>query len=161
MDLTFYPYGNAHESQQGGQWVFTCQHGASECLGNMIEACGIKYHNNTNDWFPFVNCIEASSQAPASAAPGCASKAGWTDYAGNITSCVKGPEGNALMHQIALATEGLKPPHQWTPWVVLNGKPLTQQQLDQPLYKLVCAAYQGTKPPGCSKFVSEQLSMAE
>jgi len=153
MDFTLYPYGNAHESKgPSGDWVFTCQHGTAECLGNMIEACAIKYHNATTDWFPFVNCIESSSQAPGTAAPGCAKKLGWTDYDTSITTCVKGKEGNDLMHAIALATEGLKPPHQWTPWVVLNGKPLTQSELDRSLVTLVCNAYQGTKPPGCKAF---------
>lgn len=116
----------------------------------MIEACAIKYHNATSDWFPFVNCIENSTEAPGDVAAGCAKQVGWTDYDSSIMTCVKGPEGNALMHQIALATKNLEPPHQWTPWVVVNGKPLTQGQLQQSLIHVVCNAYQGTKPPGCT-----------
>lgn len=160
MNLTLWPYGNAKEAMgPDKQWVFTCQHGPAECLGNMIEACAIKYHNATSDWFPFVNCIEASSQDPGEAAPGCASKSGWTDYATSITTCVKGPEGNALMHSIAVATDSLVPPHQWTPWIVLNGKPLNSGQLSLSLTKLVCDAYQGTKPPGCKQDFSEEFPL--
>jgi len=160
MNLTFYPYGNAKETQQGGKWVFTCQHGASECLGNMIEACAIKYHqNSTAEWVNFISCCETSSQPVDKVGASCASKQGWTDYSTGIMSCVNGKEGNDLMHSIAVATQSLQPPHQWTPWVVMNGKPLTESQLDQSLTKLVCNAYQGTKPPGC-KAISEKLDLA-
>lgn len=163
MDLGFFPYGNAQESKNpDGTWNFSCQHGESECLGNMIEACAMKYHNSTSDWFPFVNCIEASNLAPGNVAGSCAKAQRWTDYDTSITTCVKGAEGNALMHTIAQATANLQPAHTFTPWIVLNGKPLSSAQLDQELTKVVCDAYTGTKPAGCSakKSVSEKLCSA-
>lgn len=151
MDLGFYPYGNAKETQKpDGSWDYTCQHGPSECVGNLIEACAMQYHPNVKDWFPFINCIEASNKSPALAAPACAKTSGWTDYDGNITTCTNGKEGNDLMHIVAQATENLSPAHQWTPWVVMNGKPLSSSQLDQELTKLICAAYTGQKPAGCT-----------
>lgn len=151
MDLGFYPYGNAQERQVGGSWEFTCQHGPAECKGNMIEACAMHFHNATSDWFPFVKCIEASNQEPANVAQGCATKAGWTDWS-EINACTTSSLGNGLMHAIAQATENLKPPHQWTPWVVMNGTPLSQTQLDESLVKLVCNKYNGPSPPvACGK----------
>jgi interferon gamma-inducible protein 30 len=67
------------------------------------------------------------------------------------------------MHQEALWTNSLQPPHQWTPWVVMNGSPLTQTQLDESLTKLVCAAYTGPKPSGCPGLdqISNQISKRE
>lgn len=40
--IKLYPYGNARQTQQAdGSWSFTCQHGAVECYGNLLEACGM------------------------------------------------------------------------------------------------------------------------
>jgi len=158
MNFTMYPYGNANQVQIGSSWVFTCQHGKNECIGNMYEACAIEHNPGVSttgvpNWWPFVNCMESSTD-PVGAAQGCATTArvSWTD----ITTCA-GPDpsqgsatdGNPLMHSIGLATSNLVPAHQFTPWVVLNGKPLTSAQLDLTLVSLVCKAYTGTKPAGC------------
>lgn len=159
MDLGFYPYGNAQERQVGGKWVFSCQHGAAECEGNMIEACAMHFHNTTSDWFPFVNCIEKSNMQPSAVAKSCATRAGWSDWE-EINACTTSALGNSIMHGIAQATENLKPPHQFTPWVVLNGTPLTSSQLDQQLYKLVCNKYTGPNPPqACKLLASRRIEM--
>jgi len=63
-------------------------------------------------------------------------------------------DGNPLMHWFALQTGSLQPPHQWTPWVVVNGAPLSSAQLDLPLTPIVCKAYTAkagcTAPAGCN-----------
>jgi interferon gamma-inducible protein 30 len=130
----------------------------------MYQACAIKHNNDTATWWPFVDCME-NSRDPVSAASGCATKAN-IDWS-TIQSCA-GPnpdqgsadDGNPLMHSISVATESLQPPHQWTPWVVLNGKPLTSSQLDQKLTTLICNAYTGPKPAACSK-MGAKLDMRE
>lgn len=157
MDFMIFPYGNAAETRKpDGTYSFTCQHGASECTANMIEVCAIHFHNTS--WFDFIFCME-SSRSPATAGPSCAKSSSWTDYDSNILPCTTSSLGNGLMHSVAQATENLNPPHQWTPWVVMNGKPLTETQLDQELTKLVCAAYTGAKPAACNKYTQKKLQL--
>jgi len=162
MVLSSFPYGNAKETQNAdGTWTFTCQHGVNECIGNMYEACAIEHNNSTGTnnvptWWPFFYCMEKSQNAAVeSVASGCANNNGlnWT----TITTCSgsdpsKGSkdDGNPLMHNLAVATGALVPPHQWTPWVVVDGKPLTSAQLDLPLTPIVCPQYGQKNPPTCT-----------
>ena len=40
--IQVFPYGNAHQSQNAdGTWSFTCQHGPTECYGNLLEVCAM------------------------------------------------------------------------------------------------------------------------
>ena len=39
----------------------------------------------------------------------------------SIMTCVKGDQGNQLMHQNAVKTGALKPAHDYVPWIVING----------------------------------------
>jgi interferon gamma-inducible protein 30 len=149
MNFSYFPYGNAHQKKQpDGTYKFTCQHGANECVANIIMGCAMHYHPAAADYMQMVDCMEETS-SPATQGEKCAKSAGfdWSE----INTCSTGSLGNSIMHTIADATEGLSPAHQWTPWVVMNGKPLSQSQLDQHLVKLVCSAYTGSdKPPACN-----------
>lgn len=126
----------------------------------MYEACAISHFNTTNPatgiptWWGMVNCMESATN-PVTAAQGCATNNGidWTKIdscAGSDPSVGTIGDGNTIMHEVGLATTSLQPPHQWTPWVVLNGKPLSSSQLNLPLTRLVCNAYTGTKPAACT-----------
>jgi interferon gamma-inducible protein 30 len=166
IDFRAFPYGNANEKQNAdGTWSFTCQHGVNECIGNMYEACAIKYNNGTDSkhvptYWPFYYCMEKSGNAADTAiASGCATNNGlnWSQIAtcsGSDPSKGSTDDGNPLMHSIAVATNSLIPPHQFTPWVVVNGTPLTSSQINLPLTPIVCKAYLSqpdcTAPPACT-----------
>jgi len=173
MTLMAYPYGNAKETKNAdGTWSFTCQHGVGECIGNMYEACGIEHFPNVSSsgvpqWWNYFYCLEKSGNAgSASVATACANNNGlvWS----TIDTCAssdpqKGStaDGNPLMHNIAVDTNNLQPPHQWTPWVVVDGSPLNEAQLDLPLIPIVCKAAlanpQCTKPPTACTSVSSRI----
>lgn len=161
MDFEMFPFGNAKEVQNGDTFVFSCQHGKNECIANMYQACAMNLNNGTDVWWPMVLCME-SARAPVTAAEQCATDNG-IDWQAIVTCAGDEPDqgspeqGNKFMHEIAQATKNLVPAHQWTPWVVLGGKPLSSKQLDQKLTKLVCDAYTGDDKPVACKLMSEKL----
>ena len=147
MSVTLVPYGNAQEKPDGQKYTFECQHGEQECLGNMIETCLM---NMTNMAFPIIFCMESSSDV-IKAGETCvklyAPQLSW----GTVMSCVKGDLGNQLMHQNALKTKALNPPHQYVPWVTINGEHTDelQEKASTSLFALVCGLYKGPKPGAC------------
>ena len=152
MNLTIVPYGNAHETKVGDKWKFSCQHGQEECYGNLIESCAIHFYPNTSIHFPFIHCIEMQNTNPRESAPECAKKFDM-DY-GQIKSCADGALGNSLEHEMALKTDALQPPHEYVPWVTLNGVHTKeiQSEAELGLEGLICKMYHGTpKPEACRR----------
>lgn len=115
--ITFYPYGNAHEKQNGDNWEFTCQHGENECYGNTVEVCGL---NNMNalEGQNFMVCMESNIKSNNKninkALDACVED---QDLFKTILKCALGKEGNELQHSIALQT----PDHKYVPWIQFNG----------------------------------------
>uniref|UniRef100_A0A3B4AWF1 Gamma-interferon-inducible lysosomal thiol reductase n=1 Tax=Periophthalmus magnuspinnatus TaxID=409849 RepID=A0A3B4AWF1_9GOBI len=148
MDLTLVPYGNAQESFDGGKYIFKCQHGEQECLGNMIEACMLNL--TSSDAFLPIYCMEASGDVVKAAQP-CvelfAPDLSWE----RLMKCVNGDLGNQIMHQNALKTQALKPSHNYVPWITINGVHTEdlQDKAFSALVPLVCNMYKGEKPAIC------------
>lgn len=147
MSVTLVPYGNAQEKPDGQKYIYECQHGEQECLGNMIETCLL---NLTNAAYEIIFCMESSIDV-VKGAQSClelfSSDLSWD----RLMSCVKGDEGNKLMHQNALMTKALNPPHEYVPWVTINGvhtEDLQDKALNA-LLPLVCSLYKGPKPASC------------
>ncbi|GMI08030.1 hypothetical protein TrLO_g5395 [Triparma laevis f. longispina] len=168
VNLSAYPYGNANSTLlDDGTYEFQCQHGTNECTANMWEACAIEHYPEQSTWFPFYECIEGSDisqnrdgEFETQLVEDCAEKTGLDFYL--LTSCAGSnpvfgsPEdGNLTMQSIAIATE--KSGHTFCPWVVIDGVPLTEEQIDNndDLTQLVCQALlaktspDDTLPPIC------------
>lgn len=147
MTVKLVPYGNAQEKPDGQKYIFSCQHGEQECLGNMIETCLL---NMTKMAFPIIFCMESSTDVIKSA-KSCVEiyspELSWD----TVMSCVEGDKGNQLMHQNALETQSLKPPHEYVPWVTINGEHTEdlQSKAMSSLFTLVCNSYKGPKPDAC------------
>lgn len=148
MEITLVPYGNAQETFDGDKYIFTCQHGEEECAGNMIEACLLNL--SQSDAFLTIFCME-SSDDPIKAAQSCVElfspDLGWKE----VMECVNGKSGNQIMHQNALKTQALKPPHKYVPWITVNGVHTEelQDKAVSALVPLVCDLYTGEKPAIC------------
>ncbi|XP_055343009.1 uncharacterized protein LOC129591395 [Paramacrobiotus metropolitanus] len=158
MNVSMIPYGKATQKQDGDNWVFTCQHGPRECVGNVIQSCALKYLplNNTDPAtkisrvFTLINCMEAAKD-PSSAGPDCASQQS-IDFA-PIDKCSKSSEGNQLEHTMGVRTESLDPKLTFVPWMVINGIHTASMQ-SRALYDLlglICDTYTGPKPAACNE----------
>jgi len=157
INLDLVPYGNAHETQDGDSWIFTCQHGPEECLGNLIETCSIHVSGGINASFPFIACMEMSDQSIKDSASQCAKDHG-VDLSA-IMQCVNGPVGNKLEHAMAVKTDQLDPPHHFVPWVTLNGEHTDeiQERAQSDLLGLICDTYKGPNVPKACKKRRESL----
>ncbi|XP_030365429.1 gamma-interferon-inducible lysosomal thiol reductase [Strigops habroptila] len=150
LNITLVPYGNAQERNDSGKWQFQCQHGPEECLGNMIETCLMHEAKNFSTYFPVIFCLESGSSVTKTLGACLQVYAPQLD-GDRIAACVRGDTGAALMHRNAQLTEALDPPHQYVPWVVVNGKHTDelQAQAETSLLGLICRLYQGEKPEAC------------
>ncbi|XP_046719002.1 gamma-interferon-inducible lysosomal thiol reductase-like [Silurus meridionalis] len=149
ITLELVPFGNAEEKQVGDKYEFTCQHGPDECLGNMIETCMLNKLRLAA--YPVIYCMEAAVDV-VKAAESCLALFSPETKFGDIMSCVNGDEGNQLMHQNAKKTASLQPPHQYVPWITINGEHTEelQNKAMNSLFLLVCSLYKGDAPPACS-----------
>ncbi len=71
----------------------------------------------------------------------CAAKA-QIDFS-KIDACTQSKLGNQLQHAYAAQTESLQPPHQYVPWVTVNGIHTEdiERDAEKNLIKLICKTY--------------------
>ncbi len=108
--------------------------GPDECLYNTLEGCAIVHYPETSQWLPFVACLEVEYPNLGKYTQTCAEKASmdWN----TLNTCWKGPEGKKIQIENARKTAALNPPHQYVPWVVIDGQVFVQADDDsvQPCY---------------------------
>ncbi|XP_068775631.1 gamma-interferon-inducible lysosomal thiol reductase [Struthio camelus] len=150
LRVTLVPYGNAQERNVNGTWRFQCQHGPEECLGNVVEACLMHEAGDFNTYFPAIACLE-SSAAVTKNVEACLRVYAPEVSAARVAACAQGELGRQLMHRNAQLTAALDPPHNYVPWIVVNGKHTDELQAraQGALLALVCELYQGEKPECC------------
>lgn len=147
VDLRLIPYGNA---RIGANDTISCQHGPYECVLNTVEACAINAWPDLIQHFPFINCIEKLVLAHEPTA--------WDACYKNtslnmklVGDCYESGYGKKLELQYATETNSLQPPHQYVPWVLLNGQPLYEDYENVEEY--ICKAYKGTLPEACGSLL--------
>lgn len=152
IDLQLFPYGNA-QVLPGGDII--CQHGFYECLLNTVEACAIDAWPIVTEHFKFINCVEELVvEGTYTQWKTCFDKLGLDSEF--VLNCSSGAYGKQLEYEYGDETDALVPPHQYVPWVVVNGRPLYD---DYDTFGIeVCKAYQGELPKACQEYLSGQGS---
>ncbi|KAK9279755.1 hypothetical protein L1049_013437 [Liquidambar formosana] len=152
VDLNLVPFGNA---KIRGNNTIDCQHGPSECLLNTVEACAINLWPELNEHFPFIYCVESlvyERKYPQWIQ--CFEKLGLDPKP--ILDCYSSGYGKELELQYAAETNTLQPPHEYVPWVVVDGQPLYEDY--ENFISYVCKAYKGTAVPNaCSELSSKSI----
>ncbi|CAF0776034.1 unnamed protein product [Rotaria sp. Silwood1] len=156
VNISFVPYGNAREvyRPETKLYQFYCQHGADECYGNIIHTCVIYLYANTTSHLPFIYCTESKEGDVETIAEECAQKTS-IDF-DKVSACVQSRLGNQLQHAFAVQTDSLQPPHQYVPWVTVNGEHTEEmeQEAEKDLIGLICKTYKGSNPPTeCQKYL--------
>ncbi|KAF5182534.1 Gamma-interferon-responsive lysosomal thiol protein [Thalictrum thalictroides] len=155
IDLHFVPYGNAELGGQNNTTVY-CQHGNNECELNMVHACAIYAWPYVNKHFDFLHCIEHLVVQNNYEMPEWESCFGETGFDSTpVMDCKNGPKGLELILRYANETNSLKPPHEFVPWVVVDGKPLREHGDEFMTY--VCKAYKGKHLPRACKNLNDQI----
>lgn len=117
------------------------QHGPMEGAVNRMLTCAKAHSSGWQGYWPFLVCMEReyTAQGGLPAVQGCAQEAR-LNY-DELDACYLGSDGDKLMVAEAKATVD----HEGTPTVKVNGKEVDAENV----LAEVCAAYTGTKPPGC------------
>ncbi|CAF0936065.1 unnamed protein product [Adineta steineri] len=154
VNISFVPYGNAREvyRPETQLYQFYCQHGSDECYGNLIHTCVIHLYPDTTAHLPFIYCTESTDGDVETVATQCAEKTS-VDF-NKVNSCVQSRLGNQLQHLYANQTDSLQPPHQYVPWITINGEHTEEmeQAAEKDLIGVVCKSYKGSNPPAqCTK----------
>ena len=149
-NVSMYEYGNAKEEKIGNKWVFTCQHGEQECYGNLMMSCA-QAHYSQHNYLAFDICVEEAANFK-NGGPACAKKLGLNFTL--VDTCMTTDEGNRVQHEVAVKTNNLNPPHQYTPWILVNG--VHTQDIQNAIYadmlSYVCKVYKGPiKIKACAK----------
>ncbi|CAL5353190.1 hypothetical protein CsSME_00041195 [Camellia sinensis var. sinensis] len=141
LDLNLVPWGNARILANN---TFDCQHGPLECLLNTVEACAISVWPDLNKHFPFIYCVESLVyEHQYTQWETCFEKLDLDPTL--ITECYSSGYGKELELQYAAETNTLQPPHEYVPWVVVDGVPLYEDY--ENFISYICKGYKGTALP--------------
>ncbi|CAN6890594.1 unnamed protein product [Brassica oleracea] len=109
----------------------------------------------SSDHFPFIYCVESLvTEDKYDKWETCYEKLNLSSKP--VADCLSSGHGQELELQYAAETSALQPPHEYVPWVVVDGQPLYEDY--ENFISYICKAYKGDKVPGaCAKYSSDDF----
>ncbi|XP_054275606.1 gamma-interferon-inducible lysosomal thiol reductase-like [Macrosteles quadrilineatus] len=147
--LDLVPFGNAKQTYENDHFVFTCQHGPKECVGNILHACAIYQAcgsrgtlkcpvDQLSKAINYIDCVmQQNDQRTASNK--CARKANLQPS--SINKCAKDSVGNNLESAYGNQTVAFHNPKvTYVPFIVFNNKHTEEEQeaAEKDLKSVVC-----------------------
>mmetsp|Transcript_61389 Transcript_61389/g.142893 ORF Transcript_61389/g.142893 Transcript_61389/m.142893 type:complete len:280 (-) Transcript_61389:81-920(-) len=138
-----------HPELKRDKYIYRCQHGESECLGNMIHSCAIKLLAEEK-YLGLIFCMAAkTSVVPERSSYECMEQLAIDPEV--IKKCVRGPKANEEMYAITKFDAELKEQRTYVPWIVVNGKHLEVNDGRAELKMAVCTALGDAAPQSCPR----------
>lgn len=150
IEIEFFAYGKATTTvQQDGSLSFQCQHGPTECEGNIIHCCAVESIHNTETKLDFIACMIRDNGNPQKAFQRCSRE--YTVDDENIQKCINSLHGKELLKIAGENTHALNPPVSFIPTVLIDGQQRRQATILRDLFAEVCAvlAESGLTPKAC------------
>jgi len=139
LDIHLWPYGKAETKSSSGGYVFECQHGELECLGNMYHACVAKHVKDVSKMLNVIKCMIHDNYEPKNIAKKCA-ESNDIDF-NQIETCASGSEGQELHYNAGVKTNALDPKVSFIPTIEIDESQGSQKAILKNLLKEVCAVY--------------------
>jgi len=139
MTLNLWPYGKASTEKTEQGYSFQCQHGETECEGNMYHACAVQKIKEPSDRLNIIKCMINDNFHPEESARKCASQLS-VDFE-SIHSCAIGAEGEELHYKAGVKTESLSPQVSFIPTIEIDGSQHSQKAILKDFTKEVCRIY--------------------
>ena len=125
----------------------------TECSGNMLHACAVKYVKDQNLLNEYIGCLmQHNVEELEEAGQACAAKVGGEDFKVDwpaISKCSENSQGGTLLANYGDDTHSLKPSVTFIPTVQLNGSQEKQNILLKDLTRAVCDSFEEPKPETC------------
>lgn len=150
MDINYRPFGKAYITRKGDDYEFQCQHGPTECEGNIVHNCAVKYVQESL-LMPYINCMMKDNYEPLKIGKTCAEMLD-LDWPA-IKKCATSREGQELMAKVGYESLGVKNRLSFIPTIALNGDYENQSGLLKNLLAGVCDKFNGPRPENCIQVV--------
>uniref|UniRef100_A0A7S2JEU8 Gamma-interferon-inducible lysosomal thiol reductase n=1 Tax=Alexandrium andersonii TaxID=327968 RepID=A0A7S2JEU8_9DINO len=173
VDLRLHPAGNLqaldarsvskgyffwHPERKSDKYIYLCQHGESECLGNLIHMCAKKVLS-ADTHMSLLFCMAKNTESvPEKSSFACMQELSIEPTP--VKDCVFSPSANEEMMDIVQADAELDPPRKYVPWVVVNGKHIEIEHGKAELRQAICDALaaKGDSPAACKNKPSTALA---
>eukprot|EP00747_Dinoflagellata_sp_TGD_P063267 gnl/TRDRNA2_/TRDRNA2_153378_c1_seq4.p1 gnl/TRDRNA2_/TRDRNA2_153378_c1~~gnl/TRDRNA2_/TRDRNA2_153378_c1_seq4.p1 ORF type:complete len:365 (-),score=98.44 gnl/TRDRNA2_/TRDRNA2_153378_c1_seq4:229-1227(-) len=139
-----YKFWHPDKTKAGKDYIFLCQHGEGECLGNLIHMCVLQ-QNDPSKSIGFLGCMaENPSFSVEKSSFACAKKHELNIE--KVRECVRSTQAVEDMHKVAERTAAVKS-RTWVPWVQVNNVHAPSAENGY-IQRLLCTVELGSAPDG-------------